>query len=193
MDERTQKIVLGVLLVAMLGYLGYTFGYQPRAERLQELETRLSALEIENRTARVIGEQGGEGAVEARLRQYSDQLARVEGLVPSSEELPLLLDAISMEAQRTGVELTLIQPVGAEAEEYYVRRTYDLAVLGSYHEIGEFLTRIGSLSRIVTPLGLNLAVREEETRTGDPELHATFSIETYVLPNPVAEEVDDAA
>ena len=60
MDERTQKIVLGVLLAAMLGYLGYTFGYQPRADRLQELEARLAALEIDNRTARVLSEQGGE-------------------------------------------------------------------------------------------------------------------------------------
>ena len=122
------------------------------------------------------------------MRRYNDQLERVEHLVPSSEELPVLLDAISMEAQRTGIELALIQPVGADAEEFYVRRTYELAVHGSYHQIGEFLTRIGSLSRIVTPLGLSLTVRDEETRTGIPELHATFAIETYVLPAPTMGE-----
>ena len=43
---------------------------------------------------------------------YREQLIQVEGLIPSSEELPDLLDAISVEGQRTGVELVLIQPIG---------------------------------------------------------------------------------
>jgi type IV pilus assembly protein PilO len=115
---------------------------------------------------------------------YREQLVQVEGLIPSAEELPDLLDAISSQAQRTGVELTLIQPLGAEAGEFYTRRTYDLAVLGSFHQIGDFLARVGSLPRIVTPTNLNLTVRNPETRSGDPQLEARFTIETYVLPNP---------
>lgn len=180
--QNRQKVLLGVLLVGALGYVGYAYAYQPRAEEIATLETRLSGLELENRTARILTEQDGEDEIERQLAQYRDQLAQVEALIPSAEELPDLLDAISTEAQRTGVEIALIQPVGATADEFYTRRTYDLAVLGEYHEIGDFLTRIGSLSRIVTPTGLDLTVREEETRTGNPQLEARFSIETYVLP-----------
>jgi type IV pilus assembly protein PilO len=95
-----------------------------------------------------------------------------------------------MEARRTGIELSLIQPTGAFEAEFYTRRTYELAVLGSYHQIAEFLTRVGSLPRIVSPTDLNLAVREAETRSGDPRLEARFTIETYVLPStePTADE-----
>jgi type IV pilus assembly protein PilO len=77
----------------------------------------------------------------------------------------------------------LIQPIEAVAEDYYTRRSYSLAVLGSYHQIGNFLTRVASLPRIVTPAQLNVTVRSEETRTGDPQLEARFTIETYVLPS----------
>jgi Tfp pilus assembly protein PilO len=182
-SQNRQMILLGILLFGGLGYLGFTYAYQPKAEEIAGLEARLEGLQDQNRTARILTEGDGEGDAERKLASYRSQLAQVEGLIPSSEELPDLLDAISTEAQRTGVDLALIQPTGAVAEEFYTRRTYDLAVLGSYHQIGEFLTRIGSLRRIVTPTNLNVMVRNETSRTGDPQLEARLAIETYVLPN----------
>lgn len=181
-SDRNKKILLGVLVVGMLGYVGYEYLYLPRSENIAQLETRLTTLETQNQTARILSEGDGQEAVQARLAEYQDQLQQVEGLIPLSEELPDLLDAISTEAQRTGVELALIQPTGAQAEAFYTRRTYDLAVLGSYHQIGEFLTRVGSLPRIITPVELNLTVSEEGTGGESPQLQARFSIETYVLP-----------
>lgn len=178
-----QKLLLGVLLVGALGYLGFQYVYTPRAQEIQRLETRLQTLQVQNRTARTLTENNAEATVQRQLAEYRDQLAQVEALIPSSEELPDLLDAISTEAQRTGVELSLIQPSGATAEDFYTRRTYDLAVLGSYHQIGEFLTRIGSLPRIITPTDVNLSVVNEVSRSGSPQLEARFAIETYILPS----------
>lgn len=182
-SQAKQKLMLAVLALGALGYFGYEYAYHPRAEALAAMEARLESLELRNQTVRRLVQSQGRGEVEQQLRVYREQLARVEHLIPSSEELPDLLDAISAEAQRSGVELTLIQPVGAAQEEFYTRRTYDLAVIGTYHQIGQFLTEVGSLPRIVTPIDLNVTVREEETRSGEPRLEAKFSIETYVLPN----------
>lgn len=187
--QQRRSALLAALLLAVLGYGAYTYLYAPKAARVAEMQARLEVLETKNRAARrMVDGQGREGA-EQRLALYRQQLEAVEGLIPSSEELPDLLDAISAEAQRTGVELALIQPVGATAEEFYTRRTYDLAVTGTYHQIGEFLTEIGSLPRIVTPSSLNLTVRAAEEPGAAPRLEARFSIETYVLPNlpPVAD------
>lgn len=178
-----QKLLLGILLVAGLGYVGYTYLYTPKAAEIGVMEDRLETLQIRNQTARTLATENGEEAIQERLADYQYQLSQVEGLIPSSEELPNLLDAISMEAQRTGVELALIQPTGATGQSFYTRRTYALAVLGSYHQIADFLTRVGSLPRIITPTDLQLTIREAEGRDGRPELEARFSIETYVLPN----------
>jgi hypothetical protein len=75
---------------------------------------------------------------------YQTQLVAMEGLVPTSEELPDLLDAISAEARRTGVELALIQPVGSRhhaAEEFYTRRR--VWTLSTWHlrDVGANLPR----------------------------------------------------
>lgn len=187
-SQHTQKILLGALLLGLLAYLGHEYLYAPRAEEVTTLRTRLSALEAQNRAAHALTLEEGEDRVEEALRHQASQLARVERLIPSLEELPELLDAISAEAQRTGVDLALIQPTETMLEEFYTRRSYDLAVLGSYHQVGDFLTRVGSLPRIVTPKDVSLTVFEEETRSGDPRLEARFTIETYVLPDTPADE-----
>jgi type IV pilus assembly protein PilO len=181
--ETRKKLLLGAALVCGLAYAGHEYLYRPRAEELGRLERRLEALHLRNVTARAISEGQGQAEVEQRLARFRDQLERVERLVPSSEELPDLLDAISAEAQRTGVELTRIQPMGAAAEDYYTRRSYELAVQGSYHQVGEFLTRIASLPRIVTPTSLLLKTSAAPSETREPVLEAKFMIETYVLPS----------
>ncbi|HEX2093212.1 MAG TPA: type 4a pilus biogenesis protein PilO [Longimicrobiaceae bacterium] len=182
--QQRRKLLMYTMVVLGLSYLFYDYIYTPKATELTELRTRLEQVEDQNRTARALASGAGTGEVESRLTLYREQLQAVEGLIPSSEELPDLLDAISAEAQRTGVEVILIQPVGATEETYYTRREYDVAVLGGYHAIGEFLTRIASLPRIVTPTNLTLA----PVRAAGPDpaeqsgrLEARFSIETYVL------------
>lgn len=179
--QQRPKLLLGTVVVLGLAYMFHNSLYTPRQETLAELESRLENLETQNRTARAIAKSSGTADVERKLALYRDQLHSVEALIPSSEELPDLLDAISAEAQRTGVEVTLIQPVGATEEAYYTRRVYDVAVLGSYHAVGDFLTRVASLPRIVTPLDLNLATRSNESPDQASRLEARFSIETYVI------------
>lgn len=177
-----QKLMLAAVVVLAAVYFGYTKLYAPKRAEVVAMEMRLENLQIQNRTARALTDAGARAEVEGRLDAYRTQLTTVEGLIPSSEELPDLLDAISAEAQRTGVELALIQPVGANAEQFYTRRSYELAVLGSYHAIGAFLTEIASLQRIVTPTTLDLSVEREATAGENPRLQARFEIETYVLP-----------
>jgi type IV pilus assembly protein PilO len=190
-SDLRKKIFLGAALVCGLGYAGHEYAYKPRADELDTLERRVESLEQRNRTARKLSDAASQADVERRLAAYRDQLALVEKLVPSSEELPDLLDAISAEAQRTGVDLTLIQPTGAVAEEYYTRRSYDLAVHGTYHQIGEFLTRISSLPRIVTPISFNVAAaRGPDAEAREPKLEAKFAIETYVIPTTPGSHVE---
>lgn len=194
--QQRKQLLYGGLFLALLAFGFYDRVYTPRKAQIAALETRLETLKTVNTRSRAIT-RGAEGAMDQQLALYRQQLELAEGLIPSDEELPNLLDAISAEAQRTGVELTLIQPVGATEEQYYTRRVYDMAVTGGYHQIGEFLTRVASLPRIVTPTNLTVGVSADApgdapARPGAPaELEARFSVETYVIPSTPVE--DDAS
>jgi type IV pilus assembly protein PilO len=181
--QMRKNLLLGVVLLAIVAYFGYDSLYAPRVAEARELDTELAQVQAANVRARAISRSSGADAVEERLGVYRRQLEMVEGLIPSTEELPDLLNAIAAEAGHTGVRMTLIQPVGATREEYYTRRTYDLAVVGRYHDIGDFLTRVASLSRIVTPTSLTLTARPQQNPDAPLELEARFSVETYVIPS----------
>lgn len=201
LDPQARKqLTFGAVLLALVAFGFYDRLYTPRRNEIAALETRLETLKNVNRRSRAIA-RGAEGEMDQQLALYRQQLEMAEGLIPSDEELPNLLDAISAEAQRTGVELTLIQPVSATQEAYYTRRVYDMAVVGRYHQIGEFLARVGSLPRIVTPTNLTVApvetpaaARRRPGAQGQPggpvDLEARFSVETYVIPST---PVDDDA
>jgi type IV pilus assembly protein PilO len=202
LDPQTRKqLMAGVGLLALAAFGFYDRLYTPRKTEIAALETRLETLKNVNTRSRAIA-RGAEGEMDQQLALYRQQLELAEGLIPSDEELPNLLDAISAEAQRTGVELTLIQPVSATEEAYYTRRVYDMAVVGRYHQIGEFLARVGSLPRIVTPTNLTVAPveatpaggrrppRPRDAPVGPVDLEARFSVETYVIPST---PVDDDA
>lgn len=189
LDPTTRRnLIIGGVLAALALFLFYDRVYAPRREQAAVLEARLDQLQTQNAAARALTTGGG-GDAEARLQGYRAQLEAVEGLIPSTEELPDLLDAISVEAQRTGVVISLIQPVSATDEVYYTRRVYDMAVVGAYHDIGEFLARVASLPRVVTPTNLTLQPRAPTApgaapadENAPPRLEARFSIETYVIP-----------
>ena len=178
-------------MVALLGYVFYSYAYEPRQAEVDALRTRVEELQTRNSSARALTRGVGTD-VEGTLASYRRQLEAVEGLIPSSEELPDLLDAISAEAQKTNVEIALIQPSGATEEQYYTRRAYDMAVVGRFHDVGDFLTRVASLPRIITPLNLTLAPTTAAAGTGAAatpagsdavRVEARFSIETYVIPS----------
>jgi len=199
LDANTRKNLIygSVILVAVAGFY-YLRVYTPRKADIETLDTQLARVEQSNSAARALTR--GASSPEEALDLYRRQLAVVEGLIPSTEELPDLLDAISAQAQQTGVEISLIQPVSATQERYYTRRVYDMAVQGRYQDIGEFLTRVASLPRVVTPVDLRLAPvagpggPNAPVLAGDapPKLEARFSIETYVIPSAALNDANAA-
>jgi Tfp pilus assembly protein PilO len=77
-----------------------------------------------------------------------------------------------------GLDPEPVEPAGP-----YDRQAYTMAVIGEYHSIARFLTAIANLSRIVTPVQVEIAMYPNATQYPDLEapVRATFRIETYVF------------
>lgn len=174
--------------VAVLGLAGiaafYMLVWSPKSAELDIQQERVDALVTMNNSVR---QQVAGGA----LKKLQDEAERLGGrldvmrqLVPTSNEVPLLLDQVSDAARRAGLELADVQPepvlAGAQLDAY----RYRMAVIGDYHQVGQFLSNVGSLTRIVTPMNVSLAPTDARTsrrpREGQQFLEARFQIQTYV-------------
>jgi type IV pilus assembly protein PilO len=183
-DPNQQKKLLLALLPLVLAFLYYQFVHGPRTEQIEELEARLEQLERANAAARVLAERGGP-ELQRRLAVYEQHMTRLEELLPRREEVAELLHSMTLRAQSAGVELTGLRPESEEPSPYYTRHTYEVNVRGAYHNVGRFLTEVGSLPRIITPAEFKLTGNTGMTdRTGSPLLNANFRIITYIVPEP---------
>lgn len=189
-NQRDQiMLVVGIIGIA-LGGLYYYFMYEPKVLVLEELTARVERLDASNQRAKAVMARGTVEQMRAEAEMLQDNLDMMRTLIPASNEVPALLDQILGAARRTGLQFSNFAPSatiqGAQFDTYRFR----MSMQGSYHEIGELLTAIGSLRRIIAPINVSLAiapaggspVRNARVRpAGEPLLTANFDIQTYVI------------
>lgn len=184
-DKPTQRAALMIFVVAAaVLYLFYDYWYTPQREDADAMHARLEQLESANRRAQIVAARGSQDLIE-RLALYERHVATLERLIPQSHEVPALLNNMAMEARRTGVDLSLMRPEPPVTGTYYTKRSYEIGVIGEFHDVGRFLTSVASLSRIITPVDLDVATYDVPEAQGeyDSPINARFRIETYVLPS----------
>jgi len=183
-DDPTQRNALLVGVVAVAGfYLFWDYWYNPRSEELAEVEARIEQLEDQNRRAQILATRGGEELRE-RLELYERHVGRLEELIPQREEVPRLLNDITRVARDANVEVALMRPEPSEPGTFYSQQSYQLEAVGAYHGVGRFLTQVASLSRIITPIDLEITpfTGQEDAVDVEHPVLARFRIQTYVVP-----------
>jgi type IV pilus assembly protein PilO len=186
MTQREQ-ILVGVGALAILAAVAFWyFVYTPKSVTLAGLSAHADSVEALNRQARMDLARGTSRQLQADVAQYKRNLDLMRALVPASNEVPALLENVSTAARRVGLDLATVEPVPVIAGEQFDTYRYKLGVMGGYHAIAQFLANVGSLDRIVAPVGLSLKVHSGAVKSKMPQqpgeslLDATFQIQTYV-------------
>jgi type IV pilus assembly protein PilO len=183
-DPKQRNLMLGgiAFLIAIVPFRMYMLS--PRVLENTAVQEHVEFLEGQNRRASVQAARGG-GELEERTAIYERHVQKLEELIPAAEEVASLVNDISGAARAADVEPIRMVPEPAETGAFYSKTSYDMAVIGDYHNVARFLTNVGSLSRIVTPVEVDIQVYDQADRY--PEMVTpvvvTFRIETYVLPD----------
>jgi type IV pilus assembly protein PilO len=184
-DPKQQRMLLiGLVPLVALGAYWY-FVHEDRTAEIADMQTRLESLETKNSAARALSAKGGP-ELKKKLALYEQHVARLEELIPKSEEVPDLLHDVTVRAQETGVELNLMRPEKSTTTEFYTKQVYSMSVVGPYQGVGRFLAAVGSLPRIVTPVHMKLVPRTDFDRSGAIRLQAEFQIQTFIAPDMAA-------
>lgn len=180
--------VVSLLLGAAYGY----FLYLPQREQLAQVEQHIEALDVRNTQARATLARGNVKQLREEAAKFSADLVVLRQLVPTTNEVPALLENVSTAARRVGLDLASVEPMPVIAGEQFDTYRYKLSVTGGYHAIAEFLSNVGSLNRIVAPVAVDvklLSTRERKvarlTRKGESLLDTDFQIQTYIARAPL--------
>lgn len=189
-NKRDQMMLL-IAIVAVTGAaLYWYFVYKPKNTVLAKVQVHIDSLDSVNRKAKAELAKGSVQELRAQAERYRQHLEVMRQLVPTSNEVPALLDQVSTAARRVGLDLGAVEPELVIVGDQFDTYRYKMALFGTYHEVGEFLTNVGSLTRIIAPINLTLVpVRNEQMskslrRKGQQPLEVRFQIQTYVAKTP---------
>ena len=140
-------IVLGLLYAAIF-IAGFYF-------HVEDLNKRLSVVEQEEQTLRQDFEKKAFEA--ANLEAYKAQLVEMEqrfgalvAQLPSETEVPGLLEDITDKGEMNGLSIKRIDLLAEQAQTFYIELPIAIEAVGSYHDLGAFISGMAGLPRIVT-------------------------------------------
>lgn len=119
----------------------------------------------------------------ANFDAYRVQLAEIERdfgamlrQLPGKTEVPSLLVDISQTGLGAGLEEQLFQPTGEIQRDFYAELPIRLRYTGNYHELGNFVSGIAALPRIVTLHDISI---RPASATAPDELTLDVTAKTY--------------
>ncbi|WP_249976888.1 type 4a pilus biogenesis protein PilO [Vreelandella olivaria] len=103
--------------------------------------------------------------IRSQLETLEEQMVRMRAMLPTSAEIPSLLDSISDAAvdNRLTIEAIRLRPTVSNA--HYIEHPLDIQVRGGYHQLAQFSADISQLARIVTQHDLTLVPAEQSGDT----------------------------
>lgn len=189
-NQRDQIMVaVCVLSLGLAGAYWYLM-WAPKNVELATMQAHVDTLVAQNQLAQKEIASGSATKLKDEADKYGRLLILMRQLVPTANEVPTLLEQISTAARQTGMDIGDVTPLGVIGGDVFDTYRYKIGITGSYHRIGQLLSNIGSLGRIVAPMNLSLlpTARDQSTlkrRPGEANLDATFDIQTYVARAPL--------
>lgn len=184
-NQRDKKLLLVAMMAIALAVVYQQLVWSPKNQELTKLSARLDTLDSLNRIAKREVAKGTSAKMKQEADAYERELDVLRHLVPTENEVPALLEAISNAARRAGLELADVQPDGVMNGDRFDTYRYKMGVTGPYHKVADFLANVGSLPRIVAPINISLTTSSRsssEIKAGKDEqlLDAKFQVQTYV-------------
>lgn len=136
----------GLLLVLIfIGWYGYWDGQVEELDKGQQEELKLKDA-YKQKLQRAISLD----ALKDQRKLVLQYVAAMEKQLPSKAEMDALLSDINQAAVGKGLQIDVFKPGQPAVKDYYAELPIDIKLLGNYHDMGEFVSDIAKLPRIVT-------------------------------------------
>ncbi len=153
--------VIAIIFVAVLGLGVYWFIVKdkaPQLSRVQEEEQQLR-LTFENKQRKAANYD----AYKTQLAQIEQSFGTMLRQLPGETEIPSLIVDISQTGLAAGLQEKLFVPQPEIPRDFYAEKPIKIRLEGGFHELGNFVSGIAALPRIVTLHDINIRRVQEDT------------------------------
>ncbi len=164
------QIVVMVIAFVVLLYAGYYLDISKQREELagiiQEEGELKETFERKQRKAANLNK------LKEQMKEMEQSFGDMIRQLPNKAEVAGLLVDISQSGLAAGLEFDLFQPQAEQQQEFYSQLPISIKVTGDYHQLGEFVSGIAALPRIVTTHDINISAAGKD-KPGQLNMSAT--------------------
>lgn len=170
------RILAIALICAAVIFAGYWFDTKEQIQVLEQAQAKEQELKqsFEKKQADA-----------ANLEAYRQQMKEMEKTfgalllkLPSKTEIAELLVDISRVGLDSGLEFELFKPGQEVRKDFYAEFPISIRVRGSYHQLGNFVSGVAALPRIVTIH--DLTISKSKGKGGELTMSATANTYRYL-------------
>jgi type IV pilus assembly protein PilO len=137
-----------ILVAIVILAAGAWFMIKPKLDELDLAKAKEQELrkEFVTKQEKVAGLDAYKEQLEEMRKSFGSMLRQL----PSKTEVPSLLNDISQTRIAASLEEELFRPQGEAPRDFYAEIPNQITVIGTFHEMGAFVSGIAALPRIVT-------------------------------------------
>lgn len=156
--------VIAIVFLVVLGLGIYWFIIEDKAPQLSRAQDEEQELRVtfENKQRKAANYD----AYKAQLAQIEQSFGTMLRQLPGKTEIPSLIVDISQTGLAAGLQEKLFVPQAEVPRDFYAEKPIKIRLTGGYHEIGNFVSGIAALPRIVTLHDIVITPEKEQEFDG---------------------------
>lgn len=148
-----KALLVGIVCLAVLA-AGYYLDIVDQQDALDKKKSQLTSLITDFDTKQA--KAASLDAYKAQMVEMEDAFGTMLRQLPNKNEIANLTVDITQAGLASGLEVELFQPNPEVAREFFAELPITINVTGTYHQVGEFVSSVAALPRIVTLHDMNV-------------------------------------
>ena len=177
------KVLAAIVLLMALLAVGYYYQVDSLQEKLNK--ERGNEAELRRDFERLSFEAANLEAYKRQMLEMEESFGALVSQLPSDTEVPGLLEDITNKGEQNGLAISKIDLLPEVPREFYIELPISIVAVGSYHDLGAFISGMAGLPRIVTLHDFNIASSGANTS----QLQMNIVAKTYRYRDGLADEL----
>jgi type IV pilus assembly protein PilO len=176
------KVLAALALLMAVLIIGFYYPVDGLQEKLNK--ERGSEAELRRDFERLSFEAANLEAYKRQMLEMEESFGALVSQLPSDTEVPGLLEDITNKGEQNGLAISKIDLLPEVPREFYIELPISIVAVGSYHDLGAFISGMAGLPRIVTLHDFNI----ESSGTNTNQLQMNIVAKTYRYRDGLADE-----
>lgn len=142
------KIIVGIITAALVAFLSYKMLVSDEIAAYETAQQKEAELRVSYRQKYAVA--SNLEIYRQQMEEMEEKFAQLLKRLPTSSETPGLIEDLSYIGTSSGLTFHKVEWMPEIEKEFYTELPIKIEVVGSYHDFGEFVSKVAELPRIIS-------------------------------------------